>query len=94
MNFVITTTRQYRKAFSKFAHSGRFKDLEKVKACLVFLENDIPLPPRYRSHRLLGEYADIFECHIAFDVLLMYKIDREIGLVTLVNLGSHPELFD
>ena len=94
MIFSVTTTKEYRKAFSRLLYSGRHNDLEKVKDCVSLLENDTVLPAHYKNHNLVGEYAGISECHIKFDLLLMYKINRGTALITLINLGSHPELFD
>lgn len=45
-----------------------------------------------RPHKLKGEYAGYWECHIEHDWLLIYGIEKEA--VLLVRTGSHPDLFE
>lgn len=69
----------------------RGKDAEKLKAVIKLLLIDKPLPAQYKNHKLKGEYADHWECHIEPDWLLIYqKTSTEI---ILVNTGTHADLF-
>ena len=55
------------------------------------LATDTPLPDRLRDHALSGEWADMRDCHVKPDLVLIYnKPEGELGLV---RLGSHSELF-
>lgn len=49
------------------------------------------LPLEYRDHKLLGQWHDCRECHLAGDWLLIYKSSEAI--LTLERTGSHSELF-
>ncbi len=49
------------------------------------------LPTEYRDHKLVGDWRDCHECHLAGDWLLIYKSSEEI--LTLERTGSHSELF-
>jgi mRNA interferase YafQ len=51
------------------------------------------LPAQFRDHALKGNYAGCRECHIKGDLLLIYEIDDKLRLITLVEIGSHSELF-
>ena len=62
--------------------------LEEVVKCLV---NDIPLDQRYRDHALSGNWRDHRDCHLAPDLVLIYRLTGEDGL-QLVRLGSHSNL--
>jgi mRNA interferase YafQ len=52
---------------------------------------DIPLLPAKRDHPLSGEWIGHRECHLAPDLLLIYR--KSPGLLELTRLGSHSELF-
>lgn len=52
-----------------------------------------PLAPRFRDHALSGEYQGFRECHIRPDWLLVYLIEQDILTLTLINTGSHADLF-
>lgn len=50
------------------------------------------LAPRYKDHKLAGDYAGCRECHVKPDLLLVYYIENET--LHLARLGSHAELFN
>ena len=52
-----------------------------------------PLPPKYQDHILSGDYLGFRECHIMPDWLLIYRIEEERLLLTLVRTGTHSDLF-
>jgi len=51
------------------------------------------LEPKYKDHALAGNYKGFRECHIQPDWLLVYKIDGDRLVLTLVRTGSHSDLF-
>ena len=51
------------------------------------------LEPRYHDHELVGVYKGLRECHIQPDWLLIYSVDDENKVITLVTTGSHSDLF-
>ena len=59
---------------------------------LYLLENELPIPQKYKPHVLLNDYAGCMECHIQGDFLLIW-IDQETNDIDLIRLGSHSELF-
>ncbi|MEE1465712.1 MAG: type II toxin-antitoxin system YafQ family toxin [Clostridium sp.] len=73
----------------------RSYDLEKIKAVINMLANDIELPVEYRDHDLAGKYKSrgICKCHIEPDWLLMYIKDNEELTLILVKTGTHSDLF-
>ena len=49
------------------------------------------LDPRHRPHKLGGEYAGHWECHVAPDWLLIwYSTETEL---VFVRTGTHVDLF-
>ena len=57
------------------------------------IANKIELEEKYKDHALTGAYSGFKECHIKPDWLLIYLIDDNILTLTLINTGSHSDLF-
>lgn len=92
MKFHLVFSKAFRKSFKKIRRSGVF-DAEKFEFLLNGLMSGIVLPSQYRDHELQGSYSNYRECHIKGDLLLIYEIDKELGLITIVDIGSHSQLF-
>ncbi|MEN9582349.1 MAG: hypothetical protein RL641_303 [Candidatus Parcubacteria bacterium] len=86
-------TQKYKKSYKKIKRSGKFKERE-----LNFVINTLALGQKlgneYRDHALRGDYNGFRECHIRGDLLLVYKIEGEILLLILADIGSHSSIFD
>lgn len=83
----------YRSQFKKDVRRIKksHQNLEPLKIVVRLLERGDLLPDLYRDHKLKGNYKDRRECHLAPDLLLIYKCeDRQ---VILERIGSHSELF-
>ncbi len=50
------------------------------------------LERKYKDHLLKGNYKGYRECHIKPDLLLIYKKQDDILLLTGVKIGSHSEI--
>ncbi|HEY8781353.1 MAG TPA: type II toxin-antitoxin system YafQ family toxin [Mucilaginibacter sp.] len=51
------------------------------------------LPPKFRAHKLSGNYKDNWECHVKGDLLIIWiEITRENEII-LVRAGSHSDIF-
>lgn len=55
------------------------------------LLHKIPLEAKNRDHALVGNYR---ECHIQSDWLLLYFIEDDVLTLTLIDTGTHADLFD
>ena len=51
------------------------------------------LPDEYNDHQLTGSLKNYRECHIQPDWLLMYRIERDILVLSLQRTGTHADLF-
>ena len=60
---------------------------------VTMLQNDISLDMRYCDHELKGRFAGVRECHIQPDWLLIYLKEDEYLTLTLVDTGTHADLF-
>ncbi|MCG6833949.1 type II toxin-antitoxin system mRNA interferase toxin, RelE/StbE family [Moraxella catarrhalis] len=63
-------------------------NLVEVLACLSRSE---ALPAKYKDHAPTGNWQGWCDCHVANDLVLIYKIDD--GILHLARLNSHSEVF-
>lgn len=82
---------KFRKDIKKYRH--RISVLDELDIVIKLLLAKQKLPEKYRDHSLSGHYAEMRECHIKPDVLLVYRIDEERQILYLERIGSHSELF-
>ena len=47
----------------------------------------------YKPHKLLGKYAEYWECHIKPDWLLIWEVNEQKQCVFLHYTGTHSDLF-
>lgn len=73
------------------------RDLRKIKlstnlvAVLAYLSRGEMLPAKYKDHALTGNWSGWRDCHVANDLVLIYRIDGDI--LHLARLNSHSEVF-
>lgn len=63
-------------------------NLVEVLACLS--RNEV-LPTKYKDHALTGNWIGWRDCHVANDLVLIYRTDDET--LYLARLNSHSEVF-
>ncbi len=87
----IERTTAFRRDFRR-EKRGQHQNLEKAVADIVqMLAADTPLPERNRDHVLSGNWSGYRECHLRPDLLLIYEKPK--GVLRLIRLGSHSEIF-
>ena len=90
--YKIETTKKFNKSLElSFERGYKISDIEEVIRLLQI--SDIPLPEKYRDHKLKGKYSDLRECHIKPDWLLIYKKTKSTLVLLLVNTGTHSDFF-
>ncbi|MCI6436241.1 type II toxin-antitoxin system YafQ family toxin [Fibrobacter sp.] len=57
------------------------------------LRLDQPLEAKHRNHELTGNFKGVWECHIQPDWLLLYLKDNGVLVLTLVDTGTHSDIF-
>lgn len=68
-------------------------DISLLDEVVDLLRQGRHLEERYRDHGLTGDLAGFRECHIKPDWLLIYLIENDILTLTLIDTGSHSDLF-
>ena len=89
--YQIKFTSAYKKSYKLMKKRGL--DLALLNDVVDKLRQGIPLDDKYRDHELTGNYVGFRECHIKPDWLLIYLIEDDVLTLTLVNTGTHSDLF-
>lgn len=71
---------KFKKDLKRFKYDETI--LDKLENIIELLINGKKLPEKNRDHDLIGNYKAHRECHISPDLLLIYKIDSVISLVS------------
>ena len=83
-------SKQYGKDFKKIVKSPKFNQIEYLVVLTKLLIGE-PLPIKYGSHPLKGEYDGYSDCHITNDCVLIFKIAG--NELRLARIGTHSEVF-
>lgn len=86
-------------------YSSRFKrglklavkrgfNLSLLEDVVIKLQSGAALEEKYKDHALKGKYKGYRECHIQPDWLLIYYIEDDVLTLTLVDTGTHADLFN
>jgi mRNA interferase YafQ len=90
--YELRVSRLAKKSLRKLARGGSF-DAAGFEALLECLIEGAKLPPRYKDHQLKGNLSRFRECHLGFDLLVIYEKDEALSMVVLVDIGTHDDLF-
>ena len=91
MKYKISTTKRFEKSLKKCMKRGL--DIEKFKVAVSILASDGKLPQKYKPHKLIGDYAGAWECHLEPDWLLVWTQDDYELMLLLIDTGTHSDLF-
>ena len=87
----VHETSRFKKDLKRIFKQGR--DMSLLRRTVAILASGAPLPREFRDHSLKGNKRGLRECHISPDWLLVYKIENDVLVLTLLRTGSHSELF-
>jgi mRNA interferase YafQ len=89
MALELRTTTAFERDLRRVKRQG--KDLDEMEMIVNRLQAREPLPARCRPHPLRGAWVGHWDCHVAPDWILLYKLTDRV--LILVRTGSHAELF-
>jgi len=88
--YKVVYTRKFLKDFKRHAKSG-IPFRERLDEVIKILGSKSIAGDKYKDHKLTGTWEGYRECHILFDLLLVYKqFDTHVELITL---DTHDALF-
>lgn len=82
-------SRQFERDLKKMLKQG--KNGDKIKVVMRTLVHEESLEPKYKDHKLIGNYKGRRECHIEPNWLLVYKKTTEE--IIFERTGTHADLF-
>ena len=92
MNLKVVWTSRFKKDY-KLAVKRRL-NIKLLDDTIRMLASGMTLPEEYNDHQLTGNLKNYRECHIQPDWLLMYRIEKDILVLSLQRTGTHSDLFD
>ncbi len=91
MSRAIVWTAQFKRDYKLAAK--RHRDIGLLDQIVRALAQGETLAERHRDHPLTGPWLGFRECHIQPDWLLVYRLEDDILVLTLIRTGSHSDLF-
>lgn len=92
MKYHLKYTTKFKKNYKKMMKRGLKR--EEFQYVIEKIQNGEKLEKKYKDHILKGKFKGFHECHIQPDWLLVYLIEDDILTITLVDTGSHSDLFN
>lgn len=89
--YRIIATNKFEKNVVKCSKRGLNLDL--LERLIEDLENKGTVPQKHKPHILSGNLSGFWECHIKPDWLLVWIKDDTKKTITLMDTGSHSDLF-
>lgn len=91
MKYDVVITNACKKDIKRASKQG--KNINLLFEVVDRLSEGEVLEPKFKDHKLSGEYEGKRECHIEPDFLLIYEIREKEIVLYLARVGSHSELF-
>lgn len=92
MIYKIKFTNAYKKSYRRIIKRGL--DISILDNVVDELSKGSTLSPEFKDHVLKGKFEGFHECHLKPDWLLIYLIEDDVLTLTLVDTGSHSDLFN
>ena len=89
--YQVKFTQAFKKSYKRIKKRGL--DISLLDEVIEKLRLGQTLEEKYRDHELKGNFGGFRESHIKPDWLLIYLIEDDILTLTLVDTGSHADLF-
>ncbi len=92
MKYELVLTGKFKKGLKLAKKRGL--NISLLEDVVEKLLHNIPLDEKNRDYALIGNYKGYRECHIQSDWLLIYLIENDILTLTMIDTGTHADLFD
>lgn len=89
--YKIFTTNRFEKDL-KLCKKRNY-NLNLLKEVIDILQIEGKLPRKYKPHKLSGDFAECWECHIKSDWLLVWKQNDDELTLLFTNTGTYSDLF-
>ena len=91
MIYEVIWTNKFKKSYKLCKKRGL--PIQELKDVVEKLRNDEVLDEKFHDHELSGQFNGTRELHIRPNWLLCYRKNQGILTLTLVDTGTHADLF-
>ena len=90
---TIKQSSSFKQQKKRMDRSGTYRKImeTRFRHAVMCLANDLQLDYTYRDHELRGNWEGFRECHLGFDLLLVYRYEDD-DVLWLERLGTHAEI--
>lgn len=89
--YQVKFTAAFKKSYKLMKKRGL--DISLLDKIIDLLRQGKQLDEKYKDHALSGNFVGFRECHIKPDWLLVYLLENDILTLTLVDTGTHSDIF-
>lgn len=89
--YQVKFTTTFKKSYKLMKKRGL--DISLLDEVIDLLRQGKQLDEKYKDHALSGNFIGFRECHIKPDWLLVYLLENDILTLTLVDTGTHSDIF-
>jgi mRNA interferase YafQ len=89
--YTVKFTNKFKKNYKLMIKRG--KDISLLDSVVNTLMSGKQLSEKYGDYELTITWKGYRECHIEPDWLLIYYVENDVLVLTLVDTGSHSDLF-
>ena len=89
--YEVEYTNSFKKNYKRALRRGYNESLlfEIIEQLIEIGQVDL----KHKPHKLSGKYRGYWECHIQPDWLLIWDIDEDEKLISLLYTGTHSDLY-
>ena len=91
MKYTIIPSKRFMKDMKHCEKRGY--NMQLIKDAIAQLAEKGTLPATYRPHKLSGQYAGMWECHLKPDWLLIWEQNDTELILLFTGTGTHSDLF-
>ena len=91
MKYTVKLTSRFKKDY-KLAEKRRL-NIDLLDDVITQLAMGKLLDPALRDHELSDNWKGHRECHLSPDWLLVYFVDDDVLVLSMVRTGSHSDIF-
>jgi mRNA interferase YafQ len=90
--YSIDYTNEFKKQAKLMQKRGCSMDLLN-EAIKILIDTGTLPKDKYKTHKLKGDYTNLWEAHLQPDWLLIWCINESIVTIVLTHTGTHSDLF-
>ena len=91
MKYTIIPSKRFLKDMKRCEKRGY--NMQLIKDAIAQLAETGTLPATYRPHKLSGQYAGMWECHLKPDWLLIWEQNDTELILLFTGTGTHTDMY-